>query len=62
MYFNFKQCFYIDLNVLKQFNFKVIIYYIKGNNSDSKLIYFTKFKIELILFLNWLFKDIEIKY
>ena len=52
MHFNFKQYFYINLNILKQFNFKVIIYYIKNNNFNNKLIYFIKFKIKLILFLS----------
>ena len=52
MHFNFEQCFYINLNALKQFSFKVIIYYIKNNNFNNKLVYFIKFKIKSILFLN----------
>ena len=61
-HFNSEWYFYINLNTLKQFGFKVIIYYIKSNNFNNKLTYFIKSKIKLILFLNWLFKNIEIKY
>ena len=62
IHFNFKWHFYINLNALKQFSFKVIIYYIKSNDFNNKLTYFIKFKIELILFLSQLFKDIKIRY
>ena len=44
MHFNIKCVFYINLNINKQFKFKVIIYYIK-------LKFFNKFKILLMKYL-----------
>ena len=44
MHFNIKYIFYINLNVNKQFKFKIIIYYIKLKS-------FNKFKNLLIKYL-----------
>ena len=61
-HFNPEQCLYIDLDILKQFSFGAMIYYIKNNNFDNKSAYLAKSKIKPILFLSWLFKDAETRY
>ena len=44
IYFNIKYMLYIDLDINKQFNFKIIVYYIKFKS-------FNEFKVLLINYL-----------
>ena len=56
-HFNIKYVLYIDLNASKQFEFGIMVYYIKSksfNESESSLKYSTWTSIELIMFFNWL--------
>ena len=69
---NQKKILHIDLDVSKKFEFNAIIYHVKGNVSTiikkSKEIniifteYSVKLAIQLILFLSYLLKNIDIKY
>ncbi len=59
MHFSSKQQLYIDLNVFKEFDFEVHIYYTKeiAEDSTSK----QKF-MKSVLFLSRLFQDAEMQY
>ena len=52
--------FYIDLDVNKDFEFKMIIYYIFEN--VFKNVYLLRFNIRLVFFFNRLLRDIKIRY
>ena len=58
IYFNLKRKLYIDLNVSKQYKFKIIIYYIKNKLKDNIL----KNVIKLIIFLNKKLNNTEKNY
>ena len=59
---NFNQQFYIDLNVLKQHKFDVMIYYIQNdyNNLLNHTMKKNQQKMQLILFLSKLLINAEI--
>ena len=58
IYFNLKRKLYIDLNVSKQYKFKIIIYYTKSEPKDNIL----RNVIELIMFLNKELNNAEKNY
>ena len=59
IYFNSKRVFYIDIDVFKQREFDVIIYYFK---IDVDFVKSKRFDIKSILFLFRIFNKIETKY
>ena len=61
IYFDDKLTLYVDLDASKDFGFRAIVYYIFSNN-PGKNGYPQKSQIRPILFLSYLFKDIETRY
>lgn len=61
IHFNSAKQLYIDLNVFKCFEFKIIIYYIKKFYINIKK-YFIKVFIQFIMFLSRLLKSAKIYY
>ena len=58
IYFNLKKKLYIDLNINKQYKFKIIIYYIK-NEPENNIF---KNIIKLIMFFNKKLNNIKKNY
>ena len=58
IYFNLKWCLYINLNMSKQHEFKVIIYYFKNEITDI----LNCINVELIFFLSKLLSKTENNY
>ena len=52
--------FYIDLDVNKDFGFKIMIYYVLGD--VLKDTYSLRFNICLVFFLNRLLRDVKTRY
>ena len=56
---NFIKSFYIDVNVFKRRNIKIIIYHLKFETNFNN---FKRFEIEFIMFLNRMFTSTKKRY
>ena len=63
MHFNFDRRLYIDLNVLKKWNFVAMIYHLLNDSENqNKMTIITRISIQSIMYLNKMFNSVEHNY